>query len=129
MMGFTAEVAADMWERQQETLEWEITPKDMADALDREIAALERPLDCPFVDSFYADKTNHLDEEETDAWNQWFATLNNGDGGVWSELSDRMEELYRAEECYAYDCYRLCLEREGVGRAYADEEEHYQRLA
>ena len=127
MMGFTAELAADTWELDQETLESEILPEDMPDALDRELAALERVLDCTFVDFFYADMMSHLVEEEANAWNQWFRQLNNGDGGIWSELSDRMEALYDAEECYFYDCYRLAVEQEGITRVY--EEEGYQKLA
>ena len=127
MMGLTAELAADMWELEQEISESEILPKDMLDTLDQELAELERSLKCPLVDSFYAGKTSHLDEEEMNAWTEWFLKLNNGEGGIWSELSDRMQALYDAEECYSYDCYRLAVEQEGVARAC--EEEHYQRVA
>lgn len=126
-MEFTAELVAETWELEQEISESEILPKDMLDTLDQELAELERSLKCPLVNSFYADKTSHLEEEEADAWAEWYAKLNNGDGGIWSELSDRMEALYDAEECYAYDCYRLAVEQEGITRVY--EEERYQRLA
>jgi len=128
-LGFTAEFSADMWERQQEISESQISSTDMPDALDQELAALERSLGRTFVDSFHAGQTSHLDEEEANAWNQWFRQLNNGDGGIWSELSDRMQALYDAEECYSYDCYRLVVEKEDIARAYVDEEEHYQRVA
>ena len=126
-MGCTAELAADMWERQQEILESGVTSEDMPDGLDQEMAALERSLGCTFVDFFYASQTRHQDEEEVKAWNQWFQELNEGEGGISSELSDRMEALYHAEECYAYDCYRLRFEQEDAARA--DEEERYQKLA
>lgn len=126
-MGFTAELAAEIWERQQVILESGVTSEDMPDALDQELAAVERVLGCRFVDFFYASQTRHQDEEEAKAWNQWFATLNSGDGGVWSELSDRMEALYDAEECYAYDCYRLRIEKDGIARA--NEGERYQKSA
>jgi len=125
-LGFTAEFSADMWERQQEILESGVTSEDMPDALDQELAALERVLGCTFVDSFYAGKTSHLVEEEANAWNQWFRQLNNGDGGIWSELSDRMQALYDVEEYYSYDCYRLVVEKEDIVRAYADEKERHQ---
>jgi len=98
----------------------------MPDALDQELAALERSLGRSFVDSFYAGKTSHLVEEEANAWNQWFRQLNNGDGGIWSELSDRMQALYDVEEYYSYDCYRLVVEKEDIVRAYADEKERHQ---
>jgi len=127
MMGLTAELAADMWELEQEISESGILSEDMLDTLDQELAELERSLKCPLVDSFYAGKTSHLDEEEMNAWTEWFLKLNNGEGGIWSELSDRMQALYDAEECYSYDCYRLAVEQEGVARAC--EEEHYQRVA
>lgn len=120
-MGFTAELAANAWERRQATLESGILPEDMPDTLDRELAALERVLGCTFVDSFYAGKMSHLVEEEANAWNQWFKQLNNGDGGVWSELSDRMEALYHVEECYFYDCYRLAVEQGDAARAHGEE--------
>ena len=126
-MGFTAELAADIWERQQEISESQISSTDMPDALDQELAELERSLKCPLVDSFYAGKTSHLDEEEMNAWTEWFLKLNNGEGGIWSELSDRMQALYDAEECYSYDCYRLAVEQEGVARAY--EKERYEKFA
>lgn len=126
-MGFTAEVATEIWERQQVILESGVTSEDMPDALDQELAALERSLGRSFVDSFYAAKTSHLVEEEANAWNQWFRQLNNGEGGIWSNLSDRMEALYDAEECYAYDCYRLRIEKDGITRAHG--EERHQKLA
>ena len=126
-MGFTAELAADVWGERQETLESGILPEDMPDALDQELAALEHVLGFTFVDSFYARKTTHMVEEEAKAWNEWFATLNNGEGGIWSNLSDRMEEVYHAEECYAYDCYRLRIEKDGITRAHG--EERHQKLA
>jgi GAF domain-containing protein len=126
-MGFTAELAADVWAREQEIAESQILSEDMPDTLDQELAALERVLGCTFVDFFYAHKTSHLVEEEAKAWNEWFATLNNGEGGIWSELSDRIQALYDAEECHAYDCYRLAVEREDLARVY--EEEGYQKLA
>jgi hypothetical protein len=126
-MGCTAELAAEIWERQQEILESGVTSEDMPGALDQELAALERSLGSSFVDWFDSLKTGHLPEEETDAWNQWFRQLNNGDGGIWSELSDRMEALYDAEECYAYNCYRLALEQEAATRA--NEGERYQKSA
>jgi len=125
-MGCTAELAADVWAREQETLESQILSEDMPDALDRELAALEYVLGCPFVDFFYAGKTSHLVEEEAKAWNEWFATLNNGEGGIWSNLSDRMEEVYLAEECYAYDCYRLRIEKDGITHVHG--EERHQKL-
>jgi hypothetical protein len=120
-MGFTAELAADVWGERKETLESGILPEDMPDTLDRELAALERVLGCTFVDFFYAGKTKHLVEEEAKAWNEWFATLNNGEGGIWSNLSDRMEALYDAEECYFYDCYRLAVEQGDAARAHGEE--------
>ena len=126
-MGLTAELAADMWELEQEISESGILSEDMLDTLDQELAELERSLKCPLVNSFYADKTSHLEEEEADAWAEWYAKLNNGDGGIWSELSDRMQALYDAEECYAYDCYRLHTEQGDAARAH--EEERYQELA
>lgn len=115
-MGLTAEPAANIWKRQQETMASGTFPEAMSDALDQELAVLEGSLNCLFVDWFYADKTNHLEEEEAKAWTQWFKQLNNGDGGVWSELSDRMQALYDAEECYSYDCYRLRVEKENVAQ-------------
>jgi len=115
-MGLTAELAADMWELEQEISESGILSEDMPDSLDQELAVLERSLNCPFVDFFYADKTDHLEKEQADAWNQWFSRLNNGDGDAWSELSDRMEALYDAEECYFYDLYRLAIEKENIAR-------------
>ena len=126
-MGCIAELAAGVWAREQETLESQILSEDMPDTLDRELAALERSLGGSFVDSFYAAKTTHLDKEEAKAWNEWFATLNNGEGGIWSNLSDRMEALYDAEECYAYDCYRLRIEKDGITRAH--QEERHQKFA
>jgi hypothetical protein len=126
-MGLTAELAADIWTREREISESQILPTDMPDALDQELAALERSLGGSFVDSFYAGKTTHLVEEEAKAWNEWFATLNNGEGGIWSELSDRMEALYDAEERYFYDCYRLAVEQGDA--AHAHEEEDHQELA
>jgi hypothetical protein len=126
-MGCTAELAADVLAREQETLESQILSEDMPDALDRELAALECSLGGSFVDSFYAHKTSHLVEEEANAWNQWFRQLNNGDGGIWSELSDRMEALYDAEECYFYDCYRLRIEKDGIACAHG--EERHQKFA
>jgi len=126
-VGCTAELAADVWAKEQEISESGILPEDMPDALDQELAALEHSLGCSYIDSFYAGKASHLVEEEAKAWNQWFATLNNGDGGIWSELSDRMQALYDAEECYAYDCYRLHTEQGDAARAH--EEERYQELA
>ena len=126
-MGFTAELAAETWELEQGISESEILPKDMPDTLDRELAALEHVLGCPFVDSFYAGKTSHLVEEEANAWNQWFRQLNNGDGGIWSELSDRIQALHDAEECYFYDCYRLAVEQGDAARAH--EEEDHQKFA
>lgn len=125
-MGFTAELAAETWELEQEISESGILPEDMSDTLDRELTAPERVLDCTFVDSFYAGKTSHLFEEEANAWNQWFRQLNNGDGGIWSELSDRMEALYDAEECYFYDCYRLAVESADIASAH--EEEDHQKF-
>jgi len=126
-MGFTAELAADVWAREQEIAESQILSEDMPDTLDQELAALERVLRCTFVDFFYAHKTSHLVEEEAKAWNEWFATLNNGEGGIWSNLSDRMEALYDAEECYFYDCYRLAVEQGDAARAH--EEEDHQEFA
>lgn len=126
-MGCTAELAADVWAREQEIAESQILSEDMPDALDQELAALEHSLGCSFIDSFYAGKASHLVEEEAKAWNQWFLKLNNGDGGVWSELSDRIEALYDAEECYFYDCYRLAVEVGDATRA--PEEENHQELA
>jgi len=125
-MGWMAELAADIWAREQEVSESQILPTDMPDALDQELAALERSLGGSFVDSFYAGKTSHLVEEQANAWNQWFRQLNNGDGGVWSELSDRIQALYDAEERHAYDCYLLRIEQEGIARPH--EEEPYQKL-
>ncbi|RIE17701.1 hypothetical protein SMC1_00515 [Candidatus Cryosericum septentrionale] len=126
-MGFTAELATEIWERQQVILESGVTSEDMPDVLDRELAALERSLGRSFVDSFYAGKMSHLVEEEANAWNQWFRQLNNGDAGVWSELSDRMQALYDAEECYFYDCYRLAVEQGDAARAHG--EERHQKFA
>lgn len=115
------------YSNRQATLESGILPEDMSYTLDQELAALERSLGQSFVDFFYADKTSHLVEEEANAWNQWFRQLNNGEGGIWSDLSDRMEALYDAEECYFYDCYRLAVESAGIARA--DEEEDHQKFA
>lgn len=126
-MGCTAELATEIWERQQVILESGVTSEDMPDALDRELAALERSLGGSFVDFFYAGKTSHLVEEEANAWNQWFRQLNNGEGGICSNLSDRMEALYDAEERYFYDCYRLRIEKDGITRAHG--EERHQKLA
>lgn len=126
-MGCTAELAAGVWAREQEIAESQILSEDMPDALDQELAALECSLGGLFVDSFYAGKTAHLVEEEAKAWNEWFATLNNGEGGIWSNLSDRMEALYDAEERYFYDCYRLRIEKDGITRAHG--EERHQKLA
>lgn len=114
-MGCTAELAADIWERRQEILESGIGPEDMPDSLDLELAELEYSLGCPFVDFFDRGKREQQQAEEAQAWNQWFTTLNSGDGGVWSELSDRMQALYDAEECYFYDLCRVsCLQESCV---------------
>ncbi|MHB8107479.1 MAG: hypothetical protein ACYDH4_08665 [Candidatus Cryosericum sp.] len=126
-MGWMAELAADAWERERKIAESQILPTDMPDSLDQELTALEHSLGCSFIDSFYAGKASHLVEEEAKAWNQWFLKLNNGDGGVWSELSDRMEALYDAEECYFYDCYRLSIEKDGIACAHG--EERHQKFA
>jgi len=126
-MGCTAELAAGVWAREQEIAESQILSEDMPDALDRELVALEHILGCPFVDFFYAGKTSHLVGEEAKAWNEWFATLNNGEGGIWSNLSDRMEALYDAEERYFYDCYRLRIEKDGIACAHG--EERHQKFA
>lgn len=120
-MGWMAELAADAWERERKIAESQIRPTDMPDSLDQELTALEHSLGCSFIDSFYAGKASHLVEEEAKAWNQWFLKLNNGDGGVWSELSDRMEALYDAEECYFHDCYRLSIEKHGIACAHGEE--------
>jgi hypothetical protein len=126
-MSITAELAADIWEREQEVAASEVLQEDMSNALDQELAILERSLGRTFVDSFYAGKTSCLDNEEADAWTEWYVKLNNGDGGVWSELPDRMQALYDAEECYFYDCYRLAVERKDISPSC--EGEHHQGFA